>query len=297
MVNSMTGFAVRTGSSDNLNWSWEIRSVNARGLDIRSRLPEGFDALEQPLQKKITTAATRGNITLNLKVFQSNLGAGLAVNTTVLEQVLSAQNEVLARAKRDGIDLMPGTAAEVLSIRGVLETDRQVQVNHEGEFAEILLDFDLLFEDFLKFRRVEGTAVRQILVQQMNDAGALIDQSAIAAEARRSQVEANFSENIAKLIGANTGVDPDRLAQEIALLAVKSDVTEEIDRLRVHVQTALGLLAGTTPVGRKLDFLAQEFNREANTLCSKSGSSVLTALGLDLKVVIDQFREQVQNVE
>jgi uncharacterized protein (TIGR00255 family) len=297
MVNSMTGFAVRTGSSDNLNWSWEIRSVNARGLDIRSRLPEGFDALEQPLQKKITTAATRGNITLNLKVFQSNLGAGLAVNTTVLEQVLSAQNEVLARAKRDGIDLMPGTAAEVLSIRGVLETDRQVQVNHEGEFAEILLDFDLLFEDFLKFRRVEGTAVRQILVQQMNDAGALIDQSAIAAEARRSQVEANFSENIAKLIGANTGVDPDRLAQEIALLAVKSDVTEEIDRLRVHVQTALGLLAGTTPVGRKLDFLAQEFNREANTLCSKSGSSDLTALGLDLKVVIDQFREQVQNVE
>jgi uncharacterized protein (TIGR00255 family) len=297
MVNSMTGFAVRTGSSDNLNWSWEIRSVNARGLDIRSRLPEGFDALEQPLQKKITTAATRGNITLNLKVFQSNLGAGLAVNTSVLEQVLSAQNEVLARAKRDGIDLMPGTAAEVLSIRGVLETDRQVQVNHEGEFAEILLDFDLLFEDFLKFRRVEGTAVRQILVQQMNDAGALIDQSAIAAEARRSQVEANFSENIAKLIGANTGVDPDRLAQEIALLAVKSDVTEEIDRLRVHVQTALGLLAGTTPVGRKLDFLAQEFNREANTLCSKSGSSDLTALGLDLKVVIDQFREQVQNVE
>lgn len=271
--------------------------MNARGLDIRSRLPEGFDALEQPLQKKITTAATRGNITLNLKVFQSNLGAGLAVNTTVLEQVLSAQNEVLARAKRDGIDLMPGTAAEVLSIRGVLETDRQVQVNHEGEFAEILLDFDLLFEDFLKFRRVEGTAVRQILVQQMNDAGALIDQSAIAAEARRSQVEANFSENIAKLIGANTGVDPDRLAQEIALLAVKSDVTEEIDRLRVHVQTALGLLAGTTPVGRKLDFLAQEFNREANTLCSKSGSSDLTALGLDLKVVIDQFREQVQNVE
>jgi uncharacterized protein (TIGR00255 family) len=297
MVNSMTGFAARTGSSDNLNWSWEIRSVNARGLDIRSRLPEGFDALEQPLQKKITTAATRGNITLNLKVFQSNLGAGLAVNTTVLEQVLSAQNEVLARAKRDGIDLMPGTAAEVLSIRGVLETDRQVQVNYEGEFAEILLDFDLLFEDFLKFRRVEGTAVRQVLVQQMNDAGALIDQSAVSAEARRSEVEAKFSENLAKLIGANTGVDPDRLAQELALLAIKSDVTEEIDRLRVHVQTALDLLAGTTPVGRKLDFLAQEFNREANTLCSKSGSSDLTALGLDLKVVIDQFREQVQNVE
>ncbi len=297
MVNSMTGFAALKGALGNTRWAWEVRSVNARGLDLRLRLPDGLDNLETIVRKSFTERLSRGNVSLNLKM-QSDAGAGsTALDSDQLDRVLVAMKEVETRAGDQGLHLTASTAADILSLRGVLESSDTRDDDQKALVAMLTAQVSELADLFATARADEGKALHGILSEQLSRVTSLVDQAGAAAQDRQQQVADTLRQNLALVLDNTEGVDEARLAQELALLAVKADVTEELDRLGAHVLAAAELLAVTGAVGRKFDFLMQEFNREANTLCSKSGSTDLTRIGLDLKTVIDQMREQVQNVE
>lgn len=293
---SMTGFAARTGSAEGHDWSWDIRSVNGKGLDLRLRLPE-IEGLEAALRGALSAQAARGNIQVSLKLSRIDGGEGLRLSEPGLAAALSAIEAVEAAAMARGLALAPCHAADVIGLRGVIETGAAELTDPAPLRAALLADFDRLLGDFVAMRRAEGAHLGQIIAAQLDRIADLTEAAALAAEARRPEVQAALEAALGRVMQGAPGADPDRVAQELALLAVKADVTEEIDRLRAHVAAARALLTDSAPVGRKLDFLTQEFVREANTLCSKSGAAALTAIGLDLKAVIDQMREQVQNVE
>lgn len=296
MIQSMTAFASRTGQLGFISWSWEMRGVNARGLDLRLRLPEGIDELEPALRAALGKALSRGNVTVNLRLTREETASTLTVDEVQLDSVLRALDTIQDRAFAIGVTLGQPTAADVLGQRGVL-----VAASAEDDAAPLaaalIADIAPLIADFRKMREAEGRALHDVIAEQLDQIAALTTKAAEAAAARAPQVQANLTAALRRVLEDVSEVDEARVAQELALLAVKADVTEEIDRLGAHVQAARDLLAQTDPVGRKLDFLAQEFNREANTLCSKAQSAPLTAIGLDLKAVIDQMREQIQNVE
>ncbi|WP_254449077.1 YicC/YloC family endoribonuclease [Thalassococcus sp. S3] len=292
----MTGFASLRGEFGPHSWAWELRSVNAKGLDLRLRVPDWIEGLEQKLRPILGATIKRGSVTLSLRITREEGGGELNLNTTALERVLSMAQEAEATAHRNGLTLAPMTAADLLSIRGVVEQGGSD--DDTGPLAaELLAQLSTLLGAFNDMRGREGEALDTVLRAQIAEIARLTDQAATLAEARKSDMAASLAANLAKVLDTADGADPDRVAQELAMLAVKSDVTEELDRLRAHIAAALDLLDADGPVGRKLDFLMQEFNREANTLCSKSQSTALTQVGLDLKAVIDQMREQVQNVE
>ncbi|MEM8732315.1 MAG: YicC/YloC family endoribonuclease [Pseudomonadota bacterium] len=292
----MTGFAAGRGNLGAVSWTWDLRSVNAKGLDIRLRVPDWLDGLESALRADVAKSVKRGNVSLSLRVQRGEDSAALRLNDGNLERVLDALAETERRAESRGLVLGASSAADMLSLRGVWDVS-----GTEDETAPLVKAmksaFPDLLADFLAMRKTEGGALQKVLLEQLDQVEALAHQAAGLAEARKPVVAETLRSNLARVIDATDAVDPDRLAQELALLAVKADVTEEIDRLRAHVDAARTLLDAGGAVGRKLDFLMQEFNREANTLCSKSQSSDLTAVGLELKAVIDQIREQVQNVE
>jgi len=293
---SMTGFATLDGARDLLSWQWEIRSVNGKGLDIRLRLADGFEGLEKPVRTAAPQYISRGNVSINLKVKQRE-GQGVPrLNALVLDAVLKAVSQTNAAAEQQGVDTYPTSAADLLTLRGVMEYGAEEKVSAEI-IAEVTAQIPELFGLFQAARLSEGAALLQILTAQLDQVAALTDAAAISAEARLAKSGDMLRNKVAALIDATELADEARLQQELALLAVKADVTEEIDRLKAHIDAARLLLANPKAVGRKFDFLMQEFNREANTLCSKSGSVELTAIGLDLKTVIDQMREQVQNLE
>lgn len=296
MLYSMTSFASGKGVFETYSWTWELRSVNGKGLDLRIRVPDWIEGLEAGLRARLGKAVARGNLALSLRVQADEQVGGLTVNTAQLEDVLAAMGDVEARAMERGLSLAPANAADVLAIRGVLEAGAADQ--ETGPLCNALLaDFEPLLESFLKMRGAEGGALETVLTDQLATIEALTGRAAEAAEARKDEVAANLRTQLARVLDNSDGADETRVAQELAMLAVKADVTEEIDRLGAHVGAARDLLAAGSPIGRKLDFLSQEFNREANTICSKAGSVALTTLGLELKTVIDQMREQVQNVE
>ena len=292
MVKSMTGFASASGGVETMRWDWEIRGVNGKGLDLRLRLPEGADALE-PVIRKTAAGLKRGSVTVSLRVHRNSGAASGVLDSSALSAALDALRQTEEAAMAAGVDLARTTAAGVLALPGVMrqETERAALP------AEIAADIPALFAEFDDMRRREGAALRGILETQLDQMATLIDAAAKTAEARDARAGVILKERVAALLEPITEADPARLSQELALLAVKSDVTEEIDRLRAHVDAARQHLSEGGVLGRKLDFLMQEFNREANTLCSKAGSTDLTALGLELKVIIDQMREQVQNLE
>jgi uncharacterized protein (TIGR00255 family) len=292
-IASMTAFATREGSGEGLGWSWELRSVNARGLDLRLRLPDGLGALEAPLRKALSAALARGSVGLSLRLARAETAGAIGPDPDALDAALEAMAEIAAAADRRNIALRPPSPAEILGLRALSDAAGAPRL---PEPAELLAEADLLIAEFVAMRRAEGAELGAVLAQQIDGIAELTEAAAHAAGARSASQAETFRANVARLIEASD-LDEARLAQELALLAVKSDVTEEIDRLRAHVAAARALLAQGGPVGRKLDFLMQEFNREANTLCSKSGDAALTAIGLDLKLAIDQTREQVQNVE
>ena len=296
MITSMTAFANRTGTSDTATWTWEMRGVNARGLDLRLRVPDGIDALEPKLRTALTGALHRGNVNLVLRVSHDAGQRTMQVDQDQLDVILKALDQVQDRAFEMGVTLAQPNAAHVLSQRGVMVAGQAE--NNASDLGPVLMaDFVPLLEDFVAMRAAEGKALEGVIAGQLDQIADLIDKAATAAEARKPEVAENLRAAMAKVLDGTAEVDEDRIAQELAILAVKSDVTEEIDRLRAHVDAARDLLASDQPSGRKLDFLAQEFNREANTLCSKAGAVALTTIGLDLKAVIDQMREQIQNVE
>ena len=296
MITSMTAFANRTGAADGVSWTWEMRGVNARGLDLRLRVPDGIDGLEASLRATLGKALNRGNINLVLRVTREDGTRGQAIDQAQLDAVLAALDQVQERAFEMGVTLAQPNAADVLGQRGVMVTIQQE--DDTPDLAALLMaDFAPLLADFTAMRAAEGAALERVITAQVNEIEALVTKAEAAAEARRPEVVDTLRRSMQKILDGVTDVDEGRIAQELALLAVKSDVTEEIDRLRAHIAAARDLLSSDKPNGRKLDFLTQEFNREANTLCSKAGAAALTAVGLDLKAVVDQMREQIQNVE
>ena len=290
----MTGFASVSGSGHGHDWLWEIRSVNGKGLDLRLRLPE-LEGLEGAARAALTQRVSRGNIQLSLKLARASGAERLRLSGPGLAAALAALREVEGAARLHGVALAPARATDLLSLRGVLDQSG-AETEEQGPLRDALLtDLDRLLVDFLAMRAAEGGQLGGIIVAQIDRIADLTERAAEVAAARRPEVAAALQAALARVL--DTGGDPQRVAQELALLAVKADVTEEIDRLRAHVAAARALLTDPGPIGRKFDFLTQEFVRESNTLCSKSGSTALTAIGLDLKHVIDQMREQIQNVE
>ncbi|MFZ1470162.1 MAG: YicC/YloC family endoribonuclease [Paracoccaceae bacterium] len=297
MTISMTGFAAGRGAGAGYAWVWDIRSVNGKGLDLRLRVPDWVDGLEATLRAEMQKAMGRGNVSLSLKVTKEVGEAdALQVNDRVLAGVLAALSHVEGAAMNSGVTLAQATAADVLTMRGVLET--AAAEDDTGPLrAAILADLPDLLADFQAMRLMEGTALAAVIAAQLDQIDALVAQSRVASDARRTRAPETLRLALARILDNADGVDETRIAQELAMLAVKQDITEEIDRLMAHIAAARALLADTAPVGRKFDFLMQEFLREANTLLSKSQDIDLTRAGLDLKTVIDQMREQVQNVE
>ncbi|MCW3781082.1 YicC family protein [Defluviimonas sp. CAU 1641] len=300
MVNSqlvsMTGFSARRGEGCGYGWAWEIRSVNGKGFDLRLRLPDWIEGLEPAVRAAVARVASRGNITLSLKLARDGGGEALRVNPAGLDAALAALALVRAKSEAAGIPVADPSAVEILALRGV--TDQGGEAEETGPLRDALLaDLPPLLDDFAAVRAAEGTALAGVIESRIDRIEALTASAATAAEARRPEMERALSDNLARVMAGAAEADPARVAQELAVLVVKADVSEEIDRLIAHVAAARALMAEPGAVGRKLDFLIQEFMREANTLCSKSGNAGLTRIGLDLKTVIDQMREQVQNVE
>jgi len=296
VIQSMTGFATAKGAAFGALWSWDLRSVNGKGLDLRLRVPDWIDGLETQLRTRLTARIGRGNVTLNLRLSREDGVGELTVSPTGLNAVIAAMACVEAEAMQAGLSLAPATAADILGIRGVLET-RSLEADTAPLLKALMADFETVLADFEDMRRTEGRALHSVIAAQLAQITALVDQIAQASEARSAEMAATMRANLARVLDNTDGADPQRVAQELALIAVKADVTEELDRLRAHIAAASDLLQSPEPVGRKLDFLTQEFNREANTLCSKAQHKTLTRIGLDLKTVIDQMREQVQNIQ
>jgi uncharacterized protein (TIGR00255 family) len=267
------------------------------GLDIRLRVPDWLDGLEAALREELGKSVTRGNVSLSLRLSRSeDTGGQLTVNRAVLDAVLKSLEEVESRAAASGVTLAPTSGADILSVRGVMEVATS-EDDHKPLTEKLKSDFGGLVSAFVQMRADEGAALAGVLRGQLDTVETLIGDAQDHVNARREAVTNTLKTNLARVMDNTDGADPDRVAQELALIAVKSDVTEELDRLTAHVAAARALLDKGGPIGRKFDFLMQEFNREANTLCSKSQNSGLTAVGLELKAVIDQMREQVQNVE
>ena len=299
MTVSMTGFATAKGQGAGHSWAWEMRGVNGKGLDLRLRVPEWIDGLELALRAELTKALGRGNVSLTLKVSRDGMGEGvegLRLNPVALSAALEALRQVEDAAMQVGVTLGQATAADVLTLRGVLDSSA-AEIDTGALRAAILADLPGLLAALQTMRQAEGAALHAILSGALDRIAALVEEAAQATALRADQAGQRLREAVAKLLQASEGLDETRLAQELALIAVKNDITEEIDRLKAHVAAARLLLADPGQIGRKFDFLVQEFLREANTLCSKAQSIELTRIGLDLKTVIDQMREQSQNVE
>jgi len=293
-LQSMTGFARREGTSGRWRWAWELRSVNGKGLDLRLRLPPGLERMETDVRRVAGEQFSRGNMQANLSVSAGENRFEAVLNQETLANVLALRDQLAGI-----IDPEPLRLDTLLSIRGLVEF-RETEDSEEeiaARDADIATGLQTALFDLKLMREQEGAALSRVLLNHVSTIESLAH--AIERDPSRTpqEISGRIKAQIALLMEGAGTLDRDRLHAEAALLATKADVSEEIDRLRAHVAAARDLLGRGGPVGRKLDFLSQEFNREANTLCSKSNAVDLTAIGLDLKAVIDQFREQVQNLE
>ncbi|MBO9123366.1 MULTISPECIES: YicC/YloC family endoribonuclease [unclassified Rhizobium] len=293
-LQSMTGFARREGTTDRWRWAWELRSVNGKGLDIRLRLPPGLERLENDVKRLAGEQFSRGNMQVSLSVSSPESRVETVLNQEALVAVLSLRDQLA-----DIIDPAPLKLDTLLGIRGIVDF-RETEDSPEAiaaRDAEIMNGLALALTDLRHMREQEGAALSRVLLDQV----AIIERltGVVESDPSRSprEIAARLAAQVAMLMDASGKFDQDRLHAEAAILATKADLREEIDRLKAHVAAARDLLAKGGPIGRKLDFLAQEFNRESNTICSKSNAAAVTAAGIELKVVIDQFREQVQNLE
>jgi len=297
-VSSMTGFARTSGAAGDNSWSWELKSVNSRGLDLRCRLHGGLDSLEVAARAAAMKRFHRGNVTMNLTLNRTGATAEIRINEDVLGAILAAAAEL---AKR--IDAPPPSVDGLLAMRGVLETVEREESEAERKTLEagVLATLDEALDGLATERAAEGRRLDGIIAGQIDTVAELTVAAGQLAAVQPAALKARLKRQVAELLDSAAALSDvlaeDRLLQEAAVLATKADVREELDRLAAHVEAARELLADTGAVGRRLDFLAQEFNREANTLCSKSQDAALTKIGIELKTVIDQFREQAQNIE
>jgi uncharacterized protein (TIGR00255 family) len=291
---SMTGFARAAGADAHYRWTWELKTVNAKGLDLRLRLPAGFDAIEVPARAKLAAALARGACYVTLAVQRDAAPPAVRINSDVLAALVAAL-EAVPR----GAGIAPASLDGLLGVRGVVEV---VETGDDeaalaAAQAGALASLDTAIGALVAMRRGEGAALHAVLAERLATIARLTE-AADASPARTPEaIRARLAQTIALLAGGANPLDPQRLHQEAVLLAAKADIREELDRLHAHVKAARTLIAEGGAIGRRLDFLAQEFSREANTLCAKANDASLTSIGLDLKTQVEQFREQVQNVE
>ena len=289
---SMTGFARAEGDGFGISWVWEIKSVNGRALDLRLRLAQGFDALEPQLRASLTRRFRRGSFSAGLAVTRT-APAALRVNREALTQLMALMNELAGE-----IEAAPPRIDGLLALRGVIETvEDESETLIEGRRQAVLAGWGLMLDRLATARTGEGARLAIVLRSQLTEIAALVEAAARCAAAQPSAIRGRLEAALASVVDLVPGMPEDRVAQEIALLITRSDIREELERLRAHIEQAVDLLQQQEAVGRRLDFLCQEFNREANTLCSKSADIELTRIGLGLKAAVEQFREQVQNIE
>ena len=293
-LSSMTGFARGHGVAGAYAWSWEIKSVNAKGLDIRFRLPPGWDAVEVAARTRASKALSRGTVYCNLTVARQGVPPTVKVNEPVLNAVIATLNQLTGR-----IDAAPPSLDGILALKGVIEVTEEDEHEDEHRAAEaaILKGFDKALADLDAMRKHEGDTLGQLLSTRLDEIAALTAQAEAAPGRKPDAIKARLVAQVAALIEASQRFDSDRLYQEAIMLATKADIREELDRLVSHVAQVRKLLVEGGPAGRRLDFLAQELNRESNTLTAKANDVELTNIGLQLKSVVEQFREQVQNLE
>ena len=293
-LTSMTGFARAVGAEGPWRWTVELKCVNAKGLDLRLRLPPAFDRIEADARARLSRALARGTCFATISAQREGAGVEARVDAAVLAKIIAA-----AREAGETFGLAPPTMDGVIAVRGVV--DLVESADDEATMARVcagaLASLDEAIAGLTQARRTEGAALQAVLNERL-DAIAALTEAADENPARKPEaVRAKLAQSIDALMQSGRGFDENRLHQEAILIAAKADIREELDRLKTHVAAARALLTEGGPVGRKLDFLAQEFGREANTLCAKANDASLTAQGLELRVQIEQLREQVQNIE
>lgn len=293
-LSSMTGFARSHGVCGFYVWAWEIKSVNGKGLDLRLRLPSGWDTIDPAVRSRAAEVLARGSVQAGLTVERTGASPVVHVNAAVLEAVLAA-----ARQLSQQIEASPPTLDGLLGLKGMIEISDVAESEEERHAAEaaVIAGFFEAIGALAEMRRHEGAALARILAARLGEIAALTERAEHVPGRRPEAIRARLAEQVAALLAQSDRFDPDRLHQEAILIATKADVREELDRLVAHVAQAKALIEQGGAIGRRLDFLAQELNREANTLCAKANDVELTNVGLELKAAVEQFREQVQNVE
>jgi len=293
-LSSMTGFARSHGASGPYVFEWELKSVNAKGFDLRLRLPQGWDELDAHAKKRAGEVLARGTVYANLNVKRANAASTVRINEDVLGAVVRVAHQLAGK-----IDAVAPSVDGLLGIKGVIELVEPESNEDEDKAAKLAAAkaFDEALDDLVAMRRREGGSLGQILSQRLDEIEVLAKKAETAPGRRPEAVRARLAEQVAALLETTDRFDADRLTQEALLIAAKADIREELDRIASHLSQARELIGKGGPIGRRLDFLAQEFHREVNTTCSKSNDLELTNTGLEMKSVVEQFREQVQNLE
>ena len=293
-IKSMTGFARSDGAMGPISWHWEVRSVNGRGLDVRLRLPPGYEALEVRIREAVAKRIVRGNLTVNLNIKRSEGETRIKLNESALRQVLAALDKL-----KTTMEMAPPRPEALLGIKGVLELvePEESEADMQARTTAMLAGLAEALDGMVRAREAEGGHLRTIVLDQVAAIERLVGSVAASPSRSPDAIRQRLKEQVGRLLETAVGLDEGRLYQEAAMLATRADVEEELKRLGAHIAGARELLSSREPAGRRLDFLAQEFNREANTVCSKSSDPETTRAGLELKAVIDQMREQVQNIE
>ena len=293
-LSSMTGFARGHGASGPYAFEWELKSVNAKGFDLRMRLPPGWDELEAFAKKRAGEVLSRGTVYANLNVKRTGAASTVRINEEVLASIVKMAGVLAGK-----IDAVAPSIDGLLAIKGVIEVvePENDEAEDKAARAAAAAAFDQALLDLVEMRQREGVTLGQILSQRMDELERLAQKAEAAPGRRPEAIKARLAEQIAALLETSDRFDPDRLNQEALLIAAKADIREELDRIASHVSQTREMIGKGGPIGRRLDFLAQEFNREVNTTCSKSNDTELTNTGLEMKNVVEQFREQVQNLE
>lgn len=293
-LTSMTGFARAEGEKDDVRWHWEVRSVNGKSLDVRLRMPQGLEGLEPEVRSLVAKHVRRGNCQLSLQISRDQQAGELRINEGALKNVLDAMEAIAPKVKAS-----PPSLDGILAIRGVVEIQEPEETDETvaARNVAVMSSLETALVSLGEMRRAEGARLREVMSGQIDLIEKLTRDAKTCPARSPAAIGARLKEQVARIIEQSSGLDDDRLHQEAVMLAAKVDIQEELDRLIAHVAAARDLLASEDAVGRRFDFLSQEFNREANTVCSKSNAPALTTIGLELKAVIDQLREQVQNIE
>tara|TARA_Y100000590_G_C15554216_1_gene952135 strand:+ start:197 stop:1069 length:873 start_codon:yes stop_codon:yes gene_type:complete len=290
----MTGFSRSSGNVEKFNWVWEVKSLNSRGIDIRFRVPKGLDELEFILRPILLKKISRGSITVNLKIDSLDSGENINLNHENLNSALKIIEEINKK-----INIHPISADTLLSIKGVIESNQETFFEQKNDklIEALKVSFIKALDQLVEVRLNEGSKLKEILNNSLNKIETLINDAVKSADLSKDVIKENIILNVNSLLQKEINLENYRLYEELALIYTRSDITEELDRLNAHYKSVKDLLAYNGPIGRKLDFILQELNREANTLCSKSVTYKLNSIGLNLKIIFDQLREQVQNVE